>query len=39
MISKSEKFNYEDGEDLVVKGWKLCFSNDKNHIVDFINLE
>jgi hypothetical protein len=34
MISKSERFTYEDGEDVIVKGWKLCFLNDKNQIVN-----
>jgi hypothetical protein len=27
-----------NGDDLIVKGWKLCFSNDINNIVNLILL-
>lgn len=33
MIAKSDKLSYEDGENIIVKGWKLCFVNDKETIV------
>jgi hypothetical protein len=39
MMEKAKGHHFEDGEDVVVRGWKLCFSNDINQIVKFVNLE
>jgi hypothetical protein len=33
LIEKTNDMNFETGEDLIVKGWRDCFSNDENMIV------
>ncbi len=33
MIEKCAEMNYESGEDLIVKGWRHCYSTDQNLIV------
>jgi len=34
IIEKLQDNNSSSGEDLIVKGWRLCYSNDANAIVN-----
>ena len=36
IIEKLQDNIPSNGDDLIVKGWKLCFSNDINNIVIFL---
>ena len=33
LIERTKDMHFEDGEDLLVKGWKFCYSLDANMIV------
>jgi len=35
VIEKLQEINTGNGEDLIVKGWRYCFSSDLNQIVCF----
>jgi hypothetical protein len=36
IIEKIGDTHFNDGEDLIVKGWKCCYSQDPNIIVSFL---